>query len=105
MLVTPGANTPAFDVNLRHPVVIDGQKLEHYMGASLLTGAVTLSASPALSLPCGFDKYQRPVGLQIVGRPRGEAAVLAAASLFEKSSKLGELVPIDPKLGEVPPLQ
>ena len=105
LLVTPGANTPAFDVNLRHPVFIDGQKLEHYMGASLLTGAVTLSASPALSLPCGFDKYQRPVGLQIVGRPRGEAAVLAAASLFEKSSKLGELVPIDPKLGEVPPLQ
>ena len=105
LLVTPGANTPAFDVNLRHPVVIDGQKLEHYMGASLLTGAVTLSASPALSLPCGFDKYQRPVGLQIVGRPRGEAAVLAAASLFEKSSKLSELVPIDPKLGEVPPLQ
>ena len=104
LLVTPGANTPAFDVNLRHPVVIDGQKLEHYMGASLLTGAVTLSASPALSLPCGFDKYQRPVGLQIVGRPRGEAAVLAAASLFEKSSKLSELVPIDPKPGEVPTL-
>ena len=104
LIVTPGANTPAFDVNLRHPSMIDGEKLEHYMGASLLTGAVTISASPALSLPCGFDQYERPVGLQIVGRPRGEASLLAAGSLFEKASQLHKLVPLDPKKGVVPPL-
>ena len=84
--------------------MIDGEKLEHYMGASLLTGAVTISASPALSLPCGFDQYERPVGLQIVGRPRGEASLLAAGSLFEKASQLHKLVPLDPKKGVVPPL-
>ena len=63
-----------------------------------------VSASPALSLPCGFDQYERPVGLQIVGRPRGEASLLAAGSLFEKASQLLKLVPLDPKKGVVPPL-
>ena len=104
LIVTPGANTPAFDVNLRHPVAIDGVKLEHYMAASNLTGAVTLSASPALSLPCGFDQYDRPIGLQLVGRPRGEAALLAAGALYEVQSGLDKLLPIDPRAGEVPPV-
>ena len=104
LLVTPGANTPAFDVDLRHPEAIGGVKLEHYLAASLLTSAVTLSASPALSLPCGFDNYGRPVGLQLVGRPRGEAALLAAGALYEMETGLASRVPIDPRPGEVPPL-
>ena len=100
LVVTPGANTPAFDVDLRHPEAIGGVK--HYMAASLVTAAVTLSASPALSLPCGFDQYGRPVGLQLVGRPRGEAALLAAGALYEMETGLASRVPIDPRAGEVP---
>lgn len=102
LLITPGANTPAFDVNLRHPESIDGVALTHYLGASLLTAAVTLSASPALSVPCGFDRFGRPVGLQIVGPPRAEAAILAAGALFEQASGLANLVPLDPRAGAVP---
>lgn len=105
LIVTPGANTPAFDVDLRHPVAIAGVKLEHYMAASLLTAAVTLSASPALSLACGFDQYGRPVGLQLVGRPRGEAALLAAGALYEAESGLADQLPIDPRAGTVPPVE
>lgn len=104
LIVTPGANTPAFDVNLRHPEAIDGVKLEHYMAASNLTAAVTLSASPALSVPCGFDQYGRPIGLQLVAPPRGEAALLAAGALYEAQSSLDKLLPIDPRAGEVPPV-
>jgi len=102
LLATPGANTPAFDVNLRHPASIDGVDLKHYLGASLLTSAVTLSASPALSLPCGFDQFDRPIGLQLVGRPRGEAALLAAGALYETAAGLARRVPIDPRPGTVP---
>ena len=105
IIVTPGANTPAFDVNLRHPTSIAGKRLEHYMAASTLTGAVTLSASPALSLPCGFDQYKRPVGLQLVGPPRGEASLLRAGLLFEEVVGLDLKLPIDPITGEVPPLE
>ena len=105
IIITPGANTPAFDVNLRHPTAIAGQKLEHYMAASMLTGAVTLCASPALSLPCGFDQYGRPIGLQLVGRPRGEAELLRAGLFYEEISGCNLKLPIFPQKGEVPPVE
>jgi len=34
LLVSPGASTPAFDVELRMPATIDGKTLEHYLGSS-----------------------------------------------------------------------
>ena len=65
---------------------------------------IRLSASPALSLPCDFDKHGRPVGLQLVGRPRGEAALLAAGTLYEMETGLASRAPINPRPGEVPPV-
>jgi amidase len=59
LLVTPGASTPAFDVNLRMPATIDGRKLEHYLGASLITAATTMMGLPSIAVPCGFDQYGR----------------------------------------------
>jgi amidase len=103
LLVTPGAQAPAFDVNLRSAATIGGQKLDNYMGGSTATAVITLTACPAMVVPCGFDQYGRPVGLQLVGKPRGEAALLQAAALFEALVGLDRLLPIDPKPGQVPP--
>jgi amidase len=103
LLVTPGAPTAAFDVNLRAPSTIAGKKLENYMAGSTLNSAITVTGSPAIAVPCGFDSYGRPVGLQLVGKPRGEAALLQAASLYESLVGLSKLLPIDPKPGTVPP--
>jgi amidase len=103
LLVTPSAPTAAFDVNLRAPATINGKKLENYMAGSTLNSAITVSGSPAIAVPCGFDPHGRPVGLQLVGKPRGEAALLQAASLYEKLVGLDKLLPIDPKPGSVPP--
>jgi amidase len=50
-----------------------------------------------------FYQYGRPVGLQLVGKPRGEAALLQAAILFEQLLGLDRLPPIDSKPGVVPP--
>jgi amidase len=102
--VSPGASTPAFDVNLRMPEAIDGKKLEHYLGASLITAAMTMTGLPSIAVPCGFDRQGRPVGLQIVGRHRGEARLLQAAALFEQAAGLSHHVPIDPRPGTVPPI-
>lgn len=104
LLVTPGALTPAFDVNLRNAPTIGGQKLDNYMGGSTATAVITLSACPAMAAPCGFDQYGRPVGLQLVGKPRGEAALLQAAALFEQATGLNRLLAIDPKPAAVPPI-
>jgi amidase len=103
LLVTPGASTPAFDVTRRMPAAIAGVKLEHYLGASLITAATTMMGLPSIAVPCGFDRWGRPVGLQIVGRHRGEAALLQAAALFEAATGLMRRVPIDPRCGTVPP--
>src|SRR5438874_3237669 len=103
VLVTPGALTPAFDVNLRNAPTIGGQKLDNYMGGSTATAVITISACPAMAVPCGFDQYGRPVGVQLVGKPRGEAALLQAAGLFEQLLGLHRLLPIDPRPGTVPP--
>ncbi len=102
LLITPGASTPAFDVTRRMPEKIDGKPLEHYLGASLITGIPTHMGVPSLAIPCGFDKFERPVGLQLIGRPRGEAALLAAGTLFEAITGLAQRVPLDPRAGAVP---
>lgn len=102
LLVTPGAPTAAFDVNLRAPATIAGKKLENYMAGSTVNSAITVTGSPALAVPCGFDQYGRPIGLQLVGKPRGEAALLQAASLYESLVGLHKLLPIDPRSGTVP---
>ncbi len=102
VLVLPGASTPAFDVTKRMPAKIDGEPLDNYLGGSLVTAIPTLMGTPSLVLPCGFDQFARPVGLQMVGQPRGEAALLSAAALFETAAGLSTLVPLDPRPGALP---
>ena len=102
VLVTPGSATPAWDVALRARDEVDGVKLPNYIAGSALTSAITLTTCPAVSVPCGFDRFARPVGIQIVAPARQEARALAAAALFEQVSGLDRLVPIDPRSGTVP---
>jgi amidase len=49
LLITPGALTPAFDVNLRSARTIGGKKLDNYLGGSTVTAVITLSACPGLA--------------------------------------------------------
>jgi aspartyl-tRNA(Asn)/glutamyl-tRNA(Gln) amidotransferase subunit A len=41
---------------------------------------------PAISIPCGFDTNGLPLGLQIVGKPWDEGAVLQLAHQYEKTT-------------------
>ena len=102
LFVSPCAATPAFDATLRHPQVIDGVKQAHYMSASMINSNITLTGRPSVAVPCGFDRYGRPVGLQLTGRPRDEAGVLQAAVLFEQLTGLDRMLPIDPRPGVLP---
>ncbi len=103
LLITPTAATPAWDVRLRARDIIDGVKLENYIAGSALTSAITLTSCPAISVPCGFDQYGRPIALQLIAPIRGEAQALAAAHIFEQLTNLDRLLPIDPRPGTVPP--
>jgi aspartyl-tRNA(Asn)/glutamyl-tRNA(Gln) amidotransferase subunit A len=50
------------------------------------TAPFNFSGLPAISLPCGFTDQGLPIGLQIVTRPWGEAALLRAAQAYERAT-------------------
>ncbi|HZB93662.1 MAG TPA: amidase family protein [Stellaceae bacterium] len=97
LLATPAVIVPPFDVNQRYVEAVAGHCFDNYVDWLGMSYAVTLTGCPALSLPCGFTRSGLPVGLQLVGRPRGEAALLAAAALLEEQLALAALLPIDPR--------
>jgi amidase len=43
----------------------------------------TLAGLPALSVPAGFDERGLPMGMQLIGPPLGDLAVLNAAAAYE----------------------
>ncbi|KAK9018875.1 hypothetical protein V6N11_033920 [Hibiscus sabdariffa] len=46
--------------------------------------AGNLLGLPALTVPVGYDKQGLPIGLQLIGRPWGEATILRLASAIEE---------------------
>lgn len=96
LLVTPAAIVAPFDVDIRALDEIGGVKLDNYYEWYSIAYAITLTSLPAISLPCGFTRAGLPVGLQIVGPPRGEARVLAAAAMMEQILGIASRLPIDP---------
>ena len=96
LLVCPTASIPAFPVEQRYITEIDGQSCETYIDWFAITFILTLTACPILSIPCGFTDQGLPVGLQLVGKPRGEAALLRAAAWIEQEFGLASQLPIDP---------
>ena len=53
---------------------------------SPFTRVFNLTGQPSLSLPCGFDAHNLPIGLLLSGRPFDEATVLAVALRYEQST-------------------
>ncbi len=97
LLVTPATIVAPFDVKVRAINEVEGHKFENYFDWYTISYAITATSLPAMSVPCGFTKAGLPVGLQLVGRPRGEASLLATAKLFEELIGISRTLPIDPR--------
>jgi amidase len=91
--LTPTAAVPAFPIELPHPMEIGGKPAGKTLQRSYLTYAFSVLGLPAISVPCGFTRAGLPIGLQIVGRPRQEAAVLRAAAAFEAARPWAQHIP------------
>jgi len=83
VLITPTVVAPPFAADMLHLMEMEGHKFEDYFEYLALTYVTTLIACPVISVPCDFTKGGLPVGLQIVGLPRGEMSLLSAAAAFE----------------------
>ena len=85
LLVCPTVAVPPFPVEQRFPTEIAGEKLTSYIDWMFLTFVITLTGCPAISLPCGLTREGLPVGLQLVGRPHGDAELLRLAGVVEEN--------------------
>jgi amidase len=97
LLLCPTTIVPPFPVEQRYVAACDGVKFDTYVDWLMIVHAITLTASPAISIPCGFTADRLPVGLQIVAPGRGEARLLAGARFIEQVLGLGAITPIDPR--------
>ena len=99
LLLTPATIVPAFPLEQRYVAECEGEAFETYIDWLAIAYAITVTSCPAISLPCGFTADGRlPVGLQIVGPPRGEGPLLAGALLMEQLLDLGPITPIEPNV-------
>jgi amidase len=93
LLILPTVAVPPFPVGEPYPTEINGKPLDNYTQWFFFTYAISLTGLPAISVPCGFTRSGLPVGLQIVGRRRQEAAVLRAAAAFEAAAPWAHKIP------------
>ncbi|UUX51904.1 amidase family protein [Nisaea acidiphila] len=96
LLLSPATCVGPYPVEQRYVEQCDGHKFDNYVEWLTMAYAITLTTFPALSMPAGFTSEGLPVGLQVVGGPRGEAALLSAAALLEPEIGHAGAVPIDP---------
>lgn len=80
LIVTPTSPTTAFKF---------GEKTENpvqmYL-SDICTIPVNLAGLPALSIPCGFDDKNLPIGVQLIGKPFDEGTLFKAAHAYEQVS-------------------
>jgi aspartyl-tRNA(Asn)/glutamyl-tRNA(Gln) amidotransferase subunit A len=71
-------------------VNIKGKPTEVYLSLSRLTTVFDITGLPALNIPAGLVDSKLPVGVQLVGRPFGEARILKIAYAYEEHYDLAE---------------
>ena len=87
---------PAGPVEEEYPPMINGELITDYVDWLRFSFLSVVTGLPSLSMPAGFTPDGMPVGLQLIGRPRGEARLLAVARAIEIALG-GPLAPIDPR--------
>jgi amidase len=90
-LALPTAQVFPFPIEERWPEAIAGRQMDSYHRWMEVVAPGTLSGCPAISLPAGFSPpglgaAGLPMGVQIIGKPRADLAVLRIAHLYETIS-------------------
>lgn len=86
MILTPVAPTTAYEIGSKTT-----NPLEMYAG-DVCTVSLNIAGLPGLVQPCGFDRNQMPIGMQLIGPHFGEQRLLNAGLAFEQASGLTNIV-------------
>ena len=87
VLVLPAAQVPPFGIEQEWIDNIDGHGLETYIDWMAVCCMITVTSLPTLSVPGGFSPDGLPIGVQLVGKPRGDLQLLKIAHWFEQSTQ------------------
>ena len=83
VLISPMTSVVPFPVEEWHPVEIGGRTMRTYFHWLAPAYGITLTAHPAISIPCGLDPTGTPFGLQVTGPYRGDRFTLEVAHALE----------------------
>ena len=86
-LALPVSPVAPFPVEEEWVAEIAGVKMGNYLEWLRTCSRITLTSHPAMSIPAGFTPEGLPVGLQLVGRYRGERALMELASGLESAGR------------------
>jgi len=83
LLALPTAQVFPFPVGTHWPKEVAGRAMDSYHRWMEVSAYASLAGCPAVNVPVGFDAQGRPMGMQLIGRPRDDLAVLQAAATYE----------------------
>ena len=87
VIALPVAQVWPFALDQRWPQQIGERTMDTYHRWMESTIYATLGGLPAISVPAGFHVTQPwPMGLQLMGRPQGDAALLQVAAAYEAAN-------------------
>lgn len=86
-LLLPSAQLFPFDVGMTWPHEIAGRTMDTYHRWMEVVIGPTMAGLPAMSVPAGFSPTGLPMGLQLIGAPRADRAVLQLAFAYEQASQ------------------
>ncbi len=92
-LVLPTTQVLPFDKTVEWVREIEGVQFDNYLQWMDICCVISLTGCPAVSMPCGFTPEGLPVGLQIVGPPGEDLAVLKLARAFEAATQFSARPP------------
>jgi amidase len=92
-LAAPVTQVPPYPVEVEWPREVAGTPMGSYIEWFRSCSRITVTTHPAMSVPAGFTADGLPVGLQLVGRHRGELDLLRLARAFTEATGLLERRP------------
>ncbi|MBY0402299.1 MAG: Asp-tRNA(Asn)/Glu-tRNA(Gln) amidotransferase subunit GatA, partial [Cyanobacteria bacterium] len=86
-ILTPTSPTTAFPIGEKSE-----DPIQMYL-SDIATIPANLIGIPGISIPCGFDQHQLPIGLQLLGPHWSENLLFQAARCFEMNHAFQDLMP------------
>jgi amidase len=83
VLALPVTQVAPFPVEQEYPTEVAGVACESYLDWMRACSRISATTLPAVSVPAGFPADGLPVGLQLVGAPRREHALLEVAAAVQ----------------------